>query len=323
MRKWRPSMWFVLAGAVAVPLTLCALGYATLRLFSGILGYQTTLILVLTLIAVLTALLWWLLLRLFLRPITQLSAYAHQMRQPGASVVEPPRHYGTQELHAMGQSVINMANTLQNRETTIRSFTDHVTHEIKTPVTAVAAACELLNTSPSLSAEDRDLVAQIQGANEQMHRQLQALHLVAKAREATYHGQTMLAQLAEPLTQSFPDLALSVSGGTVPLPLSQDGITMILDHLLGNARKHKASAASLSVDTHTEKTTLTITDNGTGISPGNATRIFDPFFTTRRDTGGTGMGLTIVANLLRAHGADITLDPSAQDTTFILTFPAP
>ena len=53
---------------------------------------------------------------------------------------------------------------------------------------------------------------------------------------------------------------------------------------------------------------------------GNAGRIFDPFFTTRRAQGGTGMGLAVVRNILQAHRADITLDPSAAGATFRLAF---
>jgi signal transduction histidine kinase len=58
---------------------------------------------------------------------------------------------------------------------------------------------------------------------------------------------------------------------------------------------------------------LVISDDGSGISPGNRDRIFDPFFTTNRDGGGTGMGLAIVRRLLSAHGATIALqdDPGA------------
>ena len=59
----------------------------------------------------------------------------------------------------------------------------------------------------------------------------------------------------------------------------------------------------------------------TGISPGNRDRIFTPFFTTTREQGGTGMGLTITANLLAAHGAGIALMPSDHGAAFALTFP--
>ena len=71
---------------------------------------------------------------------------------------------------------------------------------------------------------------------------------------------------------------------------------------------------------HATPTTLNVSDNGAGISPGNRPHIFEAFFTTKRETGGTGMGLTIVANLLQAHGATVALTPTTQGAAFTVTF---
>ena len=65
---------------------------------------------------------------------------------------------------------------------------------------------------------------------------------------------------------------------------------------------------------------MTVSDNGTGIAAGNRDRIFDPFFTTRRDSGGTGMGLSIVHTLLAARGARIELATTAQGASFSIRF---
>lgn len=64
---------------------------------------------------------------------------------------------------------------------------------------------------------------------------------------------------------------------------------------------------------------LDVMDDARGISAGNETRIFEPFFTTRRASGGTGMGLAVVRNLLAAHRAGIMLC-SCQPTRFRITF---
>lgn len=77
---------------------------------------------------------------------------------------------------------------------------------------------------------------------------------------------------------------------------------------------------TLQVKEASEGCTLTIHDNGCGVLPGNATRVFDPFFTTRRETGGTGMGLTVVRGILQAHHADVALVESAEGTMFRLAF---
>jgi signal transduction histidine kinase len=64
---------------------------------------------------------------------------------------------------------------------------------------------------------------------------------------------------------------------------------------------------------------LEVSDDGCGISKGNEARIFDPFFTTRRESGGTGMGLAVVRNLLTAHRAEITLC-NRHPTRFQISF---
>ncbi len=58
--------------------------------------------------------------------------------------------------------------------------------------------------------------------------------------------------------------------------------------------------------------TIAAADDGDGISPSNRARIFEPFFTTRRDSGGTGMGLGIVAALVKAHQGTVRLADAAQ-----------
>ena len=65
---------------------------------------------------------------------------------------------------------------------------------------------------------------------------------------------------------------------------------------------------------------LVVADDGPGISPGNRAHVFEPFFTTRRDSGGTGMGLTIAANLLAAHGCTIRLCETGPGAAFEIGF---
>ena len=65
---------------------------------------------------------------------------------------------------------------------------------------------------------------------------------------------------------------------------------------------------------------MTFSDDGTGVSEGNAARIFDPFFTTARAMGGTCMGLSIARNLIEEHGGTIALMASAKGARFLVTF---
>ena len=95
---------------------------------------------------------------------------------------------------------------------------------------------------------------------------------------------------------------------------------IILGHLLNNARDQGARRVDIAAQVLPSGLELQVSDNGKGISPGNAGQIFDPFFTTKRAKGGTGMGLTILRNLLSVHGGDISLHPSAGGACFVISF---
>ena len=292
MRRWRPSLALVLGGALAGTLGLSFVGLVALRYLGPEVGYRAAAAGLGLTITLATGLVGWLLVRLLLRPIRALGRYAEE------DDPQPPAHFGTREIHATARRVIAMAETLRDREATIRSFTDHVTHEIKTPVSVIRAATELL--SDTVSEADRPLLASIEGAARQIEAQLAALRAAARARETRWLGQSTLAEVAPLLP-----IKVELSGAEVPLPLAAEGLTVVLTQLCRNAEEAGAGRVWLSALTDGA---LVVADDGPGVSAGNASRIFEPFFTTRRETGGTGMGLSVVRNLLEAHRATITLE---------------
>ena len=328
-RKWRPGLAFVLFGALAGTLALSFVGLVVLRYSGPEFGYRISAALIGLVIALATLVLGYLLVRLLLRPITELQRFALGVSSGRGGDVAPPRHFGTTELNATAQSVMTMAQTLQSREATIRSFSDHVTHELKTPVAAIRAASELLRDGGALSEADQRLLAQISGANDQMETLLEAMRAVVQARETRHDGQTTLTALRPALERAVPGLALVFSGADQPLPMAAQGLEIVLGHLLTNAAHHAATQVQLHARQDDLAVALSVADDGQGISAGNASRLFDPFFTTRRDSGGTGMGLAIVRNMLRAQGGEISARPSRSPSRsasrsgacFDITFP--
>ena len=68
--------------------------------------------------------------------------------------------------------------------------------------------------------------------------------------------------------------------------------------------------------------TFRLRDEGCGISPEHLTRLTDPFFTTKRDSGGTGLGLSVSAGIVKEHGGLLTFDsPPGRGTVVTLTLP--
>jgi two-component system OmpR family sensor kinase len=316
-RKWRPSLWQVVGGALLGTLGMSFVGLVVLRLLGPVIGYRWGVSLVGAVILLATLVLLWLLMRLLLRPIKDLADRAGALRRDPMVRAEPLAHYGTRELRDLGESVLAMASRLQAREATIRSFTDHVTHEMKTPLSSLRAAAELLEDQ-GLDDTSRQLVATMAGAVEQMERQLQALRQAAAAREPGHHGMCRLADLLPDLVAAHPGLRIVATGETVALPQDAGGLGIVLQQLLSNAVEAGADEARLDIS----QGFLRVTDDGRGISDGNRGHVFEPFFTTRRETGGTGMGLTIVANLLAAHGAEIRVLRLEKGAGFEIEFGA-
>lgn len=322
--KWRPSLWLVVGGALAGTLGLSFAGLVVLRYLGPEVGFRNAAMIIAVVIAALTAGLGWLLLRLILRPVDALAGYAGMVRA-GRADATPPGRFGTRELGAMGGAVVDMAQALRAREATVRSFTDHVTHELKTPVSALQAAAELLEDDTTLSEESRALVGQVGTAAQVLDRQLAALRDVARARLTQRGGAARLDDLAVDLRAAHPDLDLGIDGGARALPMDAQALRAVLDQMLGNA----AQAGATRVDLHLRDTPqgllLRCADNGPGISPGNRARVFDPFFTTRRGRGGSGMGLTIAQALAESAGAQLMLEKDGggdHGAVFTLRFPA-
>ncbi len=292
IRKWRPPLWLVTGGTLATVFLLPLVGIAYFRVAGGVLGWAETSLMIVLMALAATALLGWLLLRLVLRPVQALTDYAQAVTR--GDTARTPVHYGTPEFSTLGRAVLHMSGTLQNREATVRSYADHVTHELKSPLSVVAGATELLG-DPTLPESDRvALLSRISSSVLRMQDLLEAQRDLARAQDPMPAGTCVLSAVV-------PDGAEVLADGPVPLPA--EVMTLVLGHLVTNARAHGANRIVVS----TAGGIVTVADDGSGVSAGNAERIFDPFFTTRRENGGTGMGLPIIRRMLEAQGASIDL----------------
>ena len=143
-----------------------------------------------------------------------------------------------------------------------------------------------------------------------MEVQLNALRRLAVARIPLGRGPTKLSAAVSALALRTP---LEVIGeGEGDIPVNHDGLLAVLEQLAQNSVAHDAKSLTLRYCGNS----ITVQDDGAGISEGDRSRIFAPFFTTRRDSGGTGPGLSIVRNMLEATGAQIVLVPSDKGTVF-------
>lgn len=247
--------------------------------------------------------------RLINIPVIELIRWTEQVSAGRSARMRPVIHYSTEEIAQLADSFGDMAATLRRRSDYIASFAAHVSHELKSPLTTIQGAAELIGDEDMGPDERKHLVEAIIRDTERLTQLLNRLRELARTEMVSVTGAVTLGEIAPVLREAYPQLTFTFGGDTdVRMAVSSENLIIMLRHLVDNAREQGADGIGLTA-TAGKTVTLDIRDNGPGISPGNRTRIFDAFFTTKRDSGGTGMGLEIVKSLLETHRGKIDLMP--------------
>ncbi len=270
--------------------------------------------------------------RAITRPIRELMARTVAIRHGDRAALTPLRHHGTAELAALSQGFLDTAQALQDRSDFIATFAAHVSHELKSPLTAIKGAAELLRDdldapAPAMDRADQQrFLDNIIADTARLTVIVQRLRDLARAEAMPTAGTTTLAAVVADLAAGFPALAIAATGDLgAPIRISPENARIVFAHLADNAQSHGARRLDLAAARESGAVRVRVADDGAGISPTNRERIFDSFFTSRRDSGGTGMGLPIVRAMLEAHGGDITLAAEGEahrtGASFVLHIP--
>ena len=267
--------------------------------------------------------------RTITRPMRELVDRAARIGKGDRDAFQPLQHYGTREFAQLSHSFLDMAEQLSRRSDYIATFSAHLTHELKSPLTSIKGAAELLldslqSKSDHLTpAEQKNFVSNILGDTERLEAMTQRLRELARAESAPQNEHTELAPVITSLKSRFPTRSIAASGCLDrSIGMSAEKALIVLSHLTDNAIRHNAKIVRLEATSEHAVVRITVSNDGDPISEPNRERIFDAFFTTRRDTGGTGMGLAIVQAVMTSHGGSIRLLPSDQGAVFELRFPA-
>jgi two-component system, OmpR family, sensor histidine kinase CreC len=240
----------------------------------------------------------------------------------------PLSHHGTREFALLSGSFLDMAERLSDRSDYISTFAAHLTHELKSPLTSIKGASELLLDSIGqpdgglTDAERKMFLGNILGDTERLEAMAQRLRDLARAENSQQSGSVAFEPLISELRSSFARLSIKTDGSPEQrIGMSAENALIVLSHLVDNAIRHNATEVRLCASQAVGAIRITVSNNGDAISEQNRDRIFDAFFTTRRDSGGTGMGLAIVQSMLRANGGSIRLLRPDQGVAFELRFP--
>lgn len=264
-------------------------------------------------------------LRTVSRPIYALMERTRRIAAGDRDAIRPLDHHGTREMAELSAAFLDMAEKLQARSDSIQTFATHVSHELKSPLTAIQGAAELLRDSGEAmdAAERKRFSGNIVTDAGRLNLLVRRLLDLARAENLAPSGESTSLDAALALLPVDGRLAVTIeTGGDIGLRISAENAVIVLANLIDNSARHAATQVLLTAAGAEGKVTIAVSDDGAGISPSNRARIFEPFFTTRRESGGTGMGLGIVLALLKAHDGTIALVDSGRGTRFEIIVPA-
>ena len=181
-----------------------------------------------------------------------------------------------------------------------------VSHDLRTPLTRLRLALAMLPRTEELRQDVTEMTADV----EEMERMISGYLAFARG-EGTEQAQpvnlsVILDEVAAGARRAGAVLDLDVPPD-LTLKLRADAVRRAITNLVDNARRHSRHVA-LAAMTQGRSVLVTVDDDGPGIPADKRESVFKPFETG--SVGGTGLGLTIARDIVRAHGGEIVLEES-------------
>lgn len=300
--------------SVALPLRDVTAADAALRRTLGVLALATA--------AVGAAAAWWAT-RRSLRPLAAVEETAGRVAA-GDLTQRVPGDDAPTEAGSVAASINRMIEQLQRAfeaqrvaDARLRRFVSDASHELRTPLTAIRGYAEFHRTG---AQEPDDAMRRIEANATRMGGLVEDLLLLARSDEAAQvlAGDDLvdMAAVCEDAAADArvqdPTRVVTVTAAGRPTVVGSDRhLRQVIGNLVGNALVHTAAGTPIELDTRTDGDVVvtTVRDHGPGIDDADLERIFDRFHrldeSRTRATGGSGLGLSIVAAIVAAHAGTV------------------
>jgi signal transduction histidine kinase len=221
------------------------------------------------------------------------------------------------ELDMFAATVNYMMDQVERLMSEVKGSTDTIAHDLRTPL--ARARSQLYRMHQAATCEPQDVarvMAEIDEVLDRFRALLRISELEARGRQAGFSS-VDLAGVVEQVVDLYQPLA--EAGGVQLSADLGDGATADADpkllfeavsNLIDNAIKFSAGRVDIRVDRHGGSPRIVVQDNGPGIPQGEWTAVLHRFYRIERDrmTPGSGLGLSIVAAIVRLHGFELTLE---------------
>jgi two-component system, OmpR family, sensor histidine kinase BaeS len=242
---------------------------------------------------------------------------------------------GPGELRDLAISFDQMAESLARQEKVRRNLVADVAHELRTPVAVLQAGHEALldglaDPSPGQLTSLRDEVLRLARMVDDLQRLASAEAAALQLTLVPCDLAEIAASGADRLAGAFDSAGISLQRQLAEVQVMGDPgrLHEVITNLLSNALKFTPAGGTVLLEAgpHQQQARLRVTDTGTGIRPDDLPHIFDRFFRGQHATAvaGSGIGMTIVAELVQAHDGRLDVaSTTSQGTEITVILPRP
>jgi two-component system phosphate regulon sensor histidine kinase PhoR len=237
--------------------------------------------------------------------------------------------------------VLNDVTQLRRLETIRRDFVANVSHEIKTPITAIKGFVETLRDGAAKNHKDAERFLEIIDKHvDRLEAIIEDLLSLSRIERQAEREEILLQEgaIKDVLQTAIQVCQVKAAPKHIRLDLScEEGLTAKINpalleqavvNLLDNAIKYSdaESAVTVAATTQDHEVMIAVVDHGSGIEKRHLDRLFERFYRVdrarSRKLGGTGLGLAIVKHIIQAHGGRVSVESQpGKGSTFTLHLP--
>jgi signal transduction histidine kinase len=270
-----------------------------------------------------------------LRAVAGLRHGAEEITTNGLTDQRLPVPEAHDEIHRLAETLNAMLGRIAASTKRQRTFVGDAAHELRSPLASLRVQLEVaarLGPAEDLPGLIDDVLLDV----DRLEHLVADLLTLARSDEA---GGTLRRSEPVELGELVYDVVTSYETAAVPVDIGPgrppavtvmgdpDSLRRVVVNLIDNAVRYAGSGVTVRLERTAPATVaLVVTDDGPGIEPAERERVFDRFYRTAesrsRQSGGTGLGLPIVRDLVRAHGGTVTLTGAESGLIATVTLPA-
>jgi signal transduction histidine kinase len=271
-----------------------------------------------------------------LRPISRITTTARQVAARADLRARIAATGPKDELRELADTFDQMLERLDRAFASQRSFVANASHELRTPLAVLRAEIEdRLDDPDTGEAELRDMAAVVYEAVQRAEQLIESLLTLARSQDGLRKHEPVdlgdaAAAVARRIRPAFDDdgIVLAVTGEGAAIDGDRMLLERLIENLLTNALRYNQphGFVTIAVERDAPTARLAVANSGQPVAPDLVSRLFEPFFRTddsrSRDSGGAGLGLSIVAAVATAHRGEATASARpAGGLVVTVTFP--